>query len=99
MSKLETGDAQRRLDSRVPAGSHSTFATNAQIISLGGSTEASIWSVIYPIDQVDSQWRSIPYGSAMLNQRLYVVDNDLRLCPMGEVGELCLAESEWSKAI
>ncbi len=66
-------------------------APTAQIISLGGSTEASIWSVLYPIGRVDPEWRSIPYGSAMLNQRLYVVDADLRLCPIGEVGELCLA--------
>ncbi len=68
-----------------------TAAPRAQIISLGGSTEASIWSVIFPIERVDPEWRSIPYGSAMLNQRLYVVDSDLRLCPVGEVGELCLA--------
>lgn len=66
-------------------------APHAQVISLGGSTEASIWSVLYPIGQVDPQWRSIPYGSAMINQRLYVVDANLRLCPIGEVGELCLA--------
>ena len=66
-------------------------APHARVISLGGSTEASIWSVLYPIDQVDPEWRSIPYGSAMLNQRLYVIDTDLRLSPIGEVGELCLA--------
>lgn len=64
---------------------------DAQLVSLGGSTEASIWSAIYPIDQVDKEWRSIPYGSAMVNQRLYVIDSDQRLCPIGEVGELCLA--------
>ncbi len=66
-------------------------APHAQLISLGGSTEASIWSVLYPIAQVDKEWRSIPYGSPMVNQRLYVVDADQRLCPIGEVGELCLA--------
>lgn len=66
-------------------------APKARVVSLGGSTEASIWSVLYPIEHVESEWRSIPYGAAMLNQRLYVVDADLRLCPIGEVGELCLA--------
>ena len=66
-------------------------APNAQVVSLGGSTEASIWSVLYPIERVDAQWRSIPYGGPMLNQRCYVVDGDMRLCPVGEVGELCLA--------
>ncbi len=61
------------------------------MISLGGSTEASIWSVVYPIENVDPEWRSIPYGRPMLNQRTYVVDADLKLCPIGEVGEMCLA--------
>ena len=66
-------------------------APHAQVVSLGGSTEASIWSALFPIEQVDPEWRSIPYGMAMLNQRLYVVDDDVRLSPIGEVGELCLA--------
>ncbi|GHO26167.1 hypothetical protein MY013_19780 [Escherichia coli] len=32
------------------------------IISLGGATECAIWSVYYPIGEVESTWTSIPYG-------------------------------------
>ncbi len=61
---------------------------NAATISLGGATEASIWSVIYPIGDVAPEWRSIPYGRAMLNQSMHVFDAHLRPCPVWMPGEL-----------
>ncbi|WP_417735305.1 amino acid adenylation domain-containing protein [Rosistilla oblonga] len=65
-------------------------APQAELFSLGGSTEASIWSVIYPIGSVDPAWRSIPYGKPLRNQRCYVLDAAQKRCKIGEVGELCL---------
>jgi pyochelin synthetase len=59
-----------------------------QVLSLGGATEASIWSILYPIEQVDPSWRSIPYGYPMLNQRFSVLDPDLEPCPRWVPGEL-----------
>ncbi|MBQ7433956.1 MAG: amino acid adenylation domain-containing protein [Lachnospiraceae bacterium] len=47
---------------------------NARFISLGGATEASIWSNFYEVTEVDSNWKSIPYGKALNNQVLMVVD-------------------------
>ena len=35
---------------------------NAGIISLGGATEGSIWSIYYPVENVRDEWKSIPYG-------------------------------------
>ena len=35
---------------------------NAEVISLGGATEGSIWSIYYPIKEIKSDWKSIPYG-------------------------------------
>ena len=40
------------------------------VISLGGATEASIWSCWYPIEDVRAEWTSIPYGRALGNQKL-----------------------------
>ena len=59
-----------------------------QIVSLGGPTESSIWSVCYPINVVDSSWSSIPYGKPLSNQILCVVNEEGRLCDEGEIGEL-----------
>jgi amino acid adenylation domain-containing protein len=66
------------------------WCPNAQAFSLGGATEASIWSIIYPIDEIDPSWRSIPYGLPMLNQTFDVRDSQLNLCPIGVPGELCI---------
>ncbi len=61
---------------------------NAQLISLGGATEASIWSIIYPIDEIDPEWRSIPYGKPLNNQRFYVLNDQLEPCPDMVTGNL-----------
>ena len=61
---------------------------NAEVISLGGATEASIWSIYYPIDKVDASWKSIPYGKPLANQEYYVLNYDLEDCPVGVAGEL-----------
>ncbi|HEX6909837.1 MAG TPA: amino acid adenylation domain-containing protein, partial [Longimicrobium sp.] len=59
-------------------------------IVMGGATEASIHSIIYPVRAVDPAWRSIPYGVPMANQRAYVLDRHLREVPVGTAGELFL---------
>nr|BBH88040.1 hypothetical protein KTC_27910 [Thermosporothrix sp. COM3] len=60
----------------------------AQIVSLGGATEASIWSICYPIEQVEQNWKSIPYGKPMQNQRFYVLNERLQPCPCFVTGRL-----------
>ncbi|MFI9237350.1 amino acid adenylation domain-containing protein [Streptomyces sp. NPDC053079] len=63
-------------------------ADGATVMSLGGATEGSIWSVWYEIGRVDPRWRSIPYGTPLANQRLAVLDEDLRPRPDWVPGEL-----------
>jgi len=58
------------------------------VYSLGGATEASIWSIIYPIGVVPADWTSIPYGKPMLNQTFHVLSSDLTPCPDWVPGEL-----------
>lgn len=50
------------------------------ILSLGGATEAAIWSIAHPIGKVDDA-HSIPYGRALANQRVTVLDRALRPTP------------------
>jgi amino acid adenylation domain-containing protein len=63
----------------------------AEVVSLGGATEASIWSVLYPIGEVPASWTSIPYGRPMVNQRLHVLDDALEPRPLWVPGELYIA--------
>jgi acyl-coenzyme A synthetase/AMP-(fatty) acid ligase len=65
-----------------------TLFKEVQVISLGGATEASIWSILYPIEQVDPTWKSIPYGRPMRHQRFYVLNQALESCPVWVIGQL-----------
>jgi amino acid adenylation domain-containing protein len=64
---------------------------DAEVVSLGGATEAGIWSVAYPIAHVDPAWRSIPYGRPLTNQRAYVLDEGYEPRPDWVTGSLYLA--------
>ncbi len=58
------------------------------VVSLGGATEGSIWSVCYPIGEVPEQWPSIPYGKPLANQTLHVLDDKFADCPTWATGEI-----------
>ncbi|MCR9192227.1 MAG: amino acid adenylation domain-containing protein [Gammaproteobacteria bacterium] len=64
------------------------FLPRAKIICLGGATEASIWSNYYIVNDMSSEWLSIPYGRALANQKLYVLNIFNDLCPVGVTGNL-----------
>jgi amino acid adenylation domain-containing protein len=68
----------------------------AQVVSLGGATEATIWSNFYPIGDIESDWASIPYGKPIQNAKYYILDSHMQPCPIGVAGDLyiggqCLA--------
>lgn len=65
-----------------------SLVPNVKIISLGGATEASIWSIFYPIETVKSEWTSIPYGKPLTNQTFHVLDRSLEPCPIWVTGDL-----------
>ncbi|WP_194912057.1 non-ribosomal peptide synthetase [Catenulispora rubra] len=50
------------------------IAPNARVVSLGGATEASIWSIHHEIEHVDPDWTSIPYGTPLAGQTWHVLD-------------------------
>ncbi|RBM06847.1 non-ribosomal peptide synthetase [Streptomyces sp. PT12] len=64
------------------------LAPDARIVSLGGATEASIWSICHLVDRVEPEWRSIPYGRALRGQSFHILDPEGRPCPVGASGEL-----------
>ena len=80
-----------RITARVP---------DAQVVSLGGATEAAIWSILHPIDTVDASLDSIPYGRPMVNQQFHVLDERMAPRPVWVAGALYiggvgLAEGYW----
>lgn len=68
-----------------------------EVKSLGGATEAAIWSNWYPIGAIEPRWTSVPYGRPIQNSRYHVLDQALRPVPVGVPGDLyiggtCLAQ-------
>lgn len=71
------------------------------IVSLGGATEVSIWSIYREIKEVLPEWTSIPYGRALSNQTVHILDEDMKPCADGIEGEICfgglgLAREYWA---
>jgi len=61
---------------------------NALVISMGGATEASIWSNFHIIEELSLDWASIPYGVPLAGQSFYVLDEDMHDSPDWVQGEL-----------
>lgn len=65
------------------------LAPQAQLISLGGATEASIWSIFHPIAATAwPNWTSVPYGRPLANQTFHVLDDAFEECPVWVPGQL-----------
>lgn len=66
---------------------------NCQVISLGGATEGAIWSIYYPTEEMKEGLKSIPYGRPLANQKFYVLNFRMQLCPIDVPGELYIGGS------
>jgi amino acid adenylation domain-containing protein len=58
------------------------------LVSLGGATEASIWSIAHTVHAIAPDWRSIPYGTPLANQTIHVLDARMEDRPDFAVGEI-----------
>ncbi|CAB0987881.1 non-ribosomal peptide synthetase [Corynebacterium diphtheriae] len=68
-----------RIPGTLPAHAAPHFP-NAELISLGGATEGGIWSIFHPMTCHTNE-TSIPYGTALPNQGMWVLDEACNECP------------------
>lgn len=61
---------------------------HADVHSLGGATEAAIWSIAHAVGEVDPSAPSIPYGRALPGQSFFVLTDDGAPAAVGNEGEL-----------
>ena len=80
----------------LPDSIRAAFA-RAQVVNLGGATEATVWSNAFAVGAVNPEWRSIPYGRPIDNARYYILDAGLKPCAPGVKGELYIAGECLSK--
>ena len=62
---------------------------SGRVTHLYGPTETTIWSTIMSLEQKDVQ--TTPIGRPISNTRVYVLDNQRQILPIGTVGELYIA--------
>ncbi|MEV4640390.1 amino acid adenylation domain-containing protein [Actinoplanes sp. NPDC049548] len=67
-----------------------TVLPNARVVSLGGATEAAIWSNWFDTADQPADWTSVPYGYPLANQSLHVLDRRLADAPTWVPGDLYL---------
>ncbi|MBE6049587.1 MAG: amino acid adenylation domain-containing protein [Clostridium sp.] len=65
-----------------------SLVKDIKLVSLGGATEASIWSNYYIYNGLKEGCKSIPYGYPLTNQGFKVLDCKMRDCPVLVPGEL-----------
>ncbi len=72
----------------LPSRLREVAELSGPVISLGGATEASIWSIWHPITSQDAERCSIPYGKPLRNQTFHVLDDFMQDMPVWVPGEL-----------
>ena len=71
----------------VLAKSHNQRLENASLFNEYGPTEATVWSTVYKYDgKINSA--TLPIGRPLSDTKIYVLNPDLKLTPIGVPGEL-----------
>ena len=60
----------------------------AEVVSVGGPTETTLWNIMFRVPPGRSWQPSIPYGTPIANTRYHILDSDLRPCPLWVAGQL-----------
>jgi amino acid adenylation domain-containing protein len=63
------------------------FPDYPKLFNLYGPTEC-VLATYYPVEQVESEQRSIPVGRAIDGRHILILDQQGQLCPIGAVGEI-----------
>ncbi|HVN18035.1 MAG TPA: amino acid adenylation domain-containing protein [Dongiaceae bacterium] len=94
-----TGEQMSSLKTVIVAGeacpssvveAHRQVLPHTPLYNEYGPTEVSVWSTVYRCDERPVQ-SSVPIGRAIANTRLYVLDSNRQLLPVGVPGELCIS--------
>lgn len=76
------------IDASIPGQLRERF-DNYKLISLGGATEGSIWSIWWDITEADNGGM-LPYGVALTNQKMFVLNANGKQAPDNVKGEIVI---------
>ncbi|WP_442950469.1 amino acid adenylation domain-containing protein [Paenibacillus sp. FSL H7-0357] len=60
------------------------------LINAYGPTETTVCATMWPADEAEEEMGIVPIGKPVSNVRVYILDQEGRLLPMGVPGEICL---------
>ena len=81
----------------IVAGSASTpellhkWQNKVEYINAYGPTETTVCATAWKAVPGSERYRTVPIGTPIFNTRVYIINRDHRLQPMGVAGELCVA--------
>lgn len=73
------------------AAKAASYLGRGRIIHVYGPTESTVFATYYFADSVDDKCHTVPIGKPLSNTKIYIVDRDGCLCPVGVPGELCIS--------
>ena len=56
-----------------------------------GPSEITVNATLFKVTHSDESVRSIPIGKPMANKNIYILNNDMQLCPIGVEGEIFIS--------
>jgi amino acid adenylation domain-containing protein len=61
---------------------------NTKVSNIYGPTETNIVTYFHINEKIPTDWESVPIGKAVHDTEIYIVDEDLKRLPQGEIGEI-----------
>jgi len=80
-----------QLDTTLTKKVYNSFSKGVEIYNEYGPTEASVGCMLYKFDIDKDKRASVPIGVPADNTKIYIVDKNDKLQPIGVAGELCIA--------
>lgn len=68
-----------------------------KLVHVYGPTETTVFATSYVIDSLDSIKTGVPIGKPISNTGAYILDENLKVVPLGVAGELCISGDGVSK--
>ncbi|MCW3089278.1 MAG: linear pentadecapeptide gramicidin synthetase LgrD, partial [Ferruginibacter sp.] len=68
-----------------------TSGSNCKIVNHYGPTETTIGKLLHIIDHGKTYGYTVPIGKPFSNTQVYILDKDLKLCPVGVPGQLYIS--------
>jgi amino acid adenylation domain-containing protein/non-ribosomal peptide synthase protein (TIGR01720 family) len=64
------------------------YMKSDKIIHMYGPTETTVYATYYTIKRIDESLGTVPIGKPLSNKKVYILDKNMNIVPMGVPGEL-----------